>query len=107
MLADLRGDRVGRRRLREEVQELAVGAHEVQHDRVVDQIVVIVLVVDGPDATVDAVRLRGGLTLRRRPHQEPDALVEVLRIHPQLPQRVAPRVQRHEQWRRRLVAEQP
>ena len=107
MLPDLRGDRVGRRRLREEVQELAVGAHEVQHDRVVDQIIIIVLVVDGPDRTVDAVRLRRRLALRRRPHQEPHALVKVLRINPQLPQGVAPRVQRHEQWRRRRVAEQP
>ena len=53
MLPDLRGDRLGRRRLREEVQELAVGAHEVQHDRVVDEVVVIIFIVDRADTCVE------------------------------------------------------
>ena len=56
MLPDLRGDRVGRRRLREEVRNLPSGPQD-RHDGVVDEVVVIIFVVDRADRTVDAVRL--------------------------------------------------
>mmetsp|Transcript_14 Transcript_14/g.36 ORF Transcript_14/g.36 Transcript_14/m.36 type:complete len:260 (-) Transcript_14:247-1026(-) len=98
VLEDAFEDVAGRGALREEVEELSVGSGEVEDDRVVDEVVVVVVfgVVVG-DRGVDAVRLGGFLHLVGRADQKRDARVEIGRKGAQLLERVAPRVERHEE----------